>query len=236
MLTNIYDVDALILSYVEDLNNIPKNEYFDNILNDQNFWKIRLHHEYTHINTIDYKSVVQLLDENFYSLDDVYFLSTPEISEQLCNIFKYNNPIYLLTPINIQIDYLMNYKGQSYINFTNTIIECYDAGGFLMNDVISDKLTYNRNNINRLKNYFNEIIYIKDTISIRVNTHLGYQIIELYHKGGFTNGELLYEFAKGLPLGVILNTKRTYIFFDGLYYDNGIYNLLTYTNQLINTI
>lgn len=237
MFSGNIDVDVLILSYVEDLNNIPKNKYVNNIFNDQNFWKIRFNHgfnhEYTHKNIIDYKSIVQLLDDSFYSLDDKYFLSNVEISKQLSNIFKHDNPLYLLTSVNIEIGYLMSYTGQSYIKFINTVIKWYvlELRGF--ENIVSDKLTYNRNSVSKLKDYFDETVYSKNTISIKINTTSGYRIIELYNKSGFTNGELIYKFSKALPLDIIIDTENIPVFFDGLYYDNGIYDMLTYTNRLI---
>lgn len=241
MLTNIYDVDILILSYVEDLDVFPKNRYVDNILNNKNFWKLRLYniHEYTHINTIDYKLVVEFLDSTDKQLDRKYFLSSIDISEQLLNLKMYNNPLYLLTYLNIKLSNLKSIAKKSYDNFISEIILMNNKFSDLDDNINMKKIIYNLHRSEEsLHNYFNSIVCKNDAISICVPISydrikiLPY-IISLHDKEGFTNGKLLYALAKALPKTLTTYSNSVKLVFDGLYYDNGIYYMLNYSNKLL---
>lgn len=246
MLTNIFEIDIQILSSVKDLDTFPKNKYVDNILNDNNFWKLRLYniHTYSHTGSIDYKSVVQFLDSTNENPDRKYFRSSNDMFKQLINLETYNNPLYLLTYVNVSLENLRTLTSPcvTYDEFISRVIFTSRQNfRYMIPNKDTDKLFNNISmSYDDLAEYLNKITYKHDNITICIpesnNVESLQHIIKLHHKNGFTNGILLYELAKVLPENTIVHSNYVTHIFDGLYYDNGIYNLLNYTNKLLYSV
>lgn len=244
MFSGNVDIDTIILSYVDDLNILPKNKYIDDILNNQNFWKLRLYniHVYNNKYIIDYKSVVQFLDSTDDKLDQKYYLADKDICEQMMNLEINNNPLYLLTHINITLKTFKSLSILSYDNFLYNIVNLTKQNLTRLldaNNVRSEKSNNHLYLLSDLHNYLNEIIYKNDDISVgflvnpAISNHTEYfYIIKLNNEDGFTNGRLLYELAKNLPDHLVIYDTMSKLIFDGLYYDDGIYYMLNYTNNL----
>lgn len=118
----IKDIDIMILSYVDSLDIL--STYFKDIFDDQNFWKLRLENKlgFTSNNNIDYKLVVKIL-ENEESIEENYYVSDKDISDQLITLYNDIHPVFLLTEIHIVLEQLLDYASKPYEEFIDIIIK-----------------------------------------------------------------------------------------------------------------
>lgn len=174
--TGIDEIDMLVieeLSTPELLRLEETNKGVRRYLTDA-FWKKRFENKFHFIfnEPKNYKYLVAFLD-NGLTLNENYKRAKKLYLYEITDIIR---PKYLLNDIHISVDTLIDHKHDTYDNF-----------------VVSISYDY----IN-----FNEYVYIEDKINIlSFNGDNEYydKYGVLQHKGGFTTGMLLYQFAKLMP-------------------------------------
>lgn len=244
-LTGIKELDMTILSYVDTCILNVLESHIKDILDDQNFWKLRLKNklELTSNTNIDYRSVTEFLDNDKVFINH-YMESDINMLNKIINLRIDDYPLFLLNKVNVGLSFLQLIANKTYEKFIDKIVEETNfelkVAGFcdIMKLKDKDKFSYSLT-----KDYFDMIVYNKDHILIDINLNENYQPKNLLmarqnHKilklnEVFTNGELLYKFAQTLPNKLIIDTCGTSLSFDGLYYNNGIYYMSDYTNILI---
>lgn len=258
-LTTIKELDMIILSYLDlkSLDNI--NSYFADIINDQNFWKLRLKNilGLKSVESIDYKSITQFLDNGQKIIENYYNLITrslifDSIIDSLISIN--NNFLFLLIDVVIPVGYLRKLSNKPYEEFINIIVDSIWANESKDHYIVTKKHRTVTNNriIKRNKitsKYFDKICaYDINNITIDINKNKYYQhnnhlmlseygTIKIDNVNGFSNGKILYEFAKLLPEKMVIETENgMLILFDGLYYDNGMYYMSDCANISIDKI
>jgi hypothetical protein len=216
------EIFNIILSNLEnkDINKMDINRYSKAYLEDQKFWKRRLNDIFglkTDNQNFDYKFAVKFLD-NGKSLDENYHEALKKGLKQIVKLLLDNKVVKDLDVENIDKyfqndiirDYsfspglydLSKYKYDSYRVFIKNIY----------NDFIEENdFSYNTKYTGQIKlDYFDEIIYTKDTLLVKLpllsfngSDNLSgvpdEKIFTLYSVDGFTTGEILYKMAQEIP-------------------------------------
>jgi len=193
------DIDSIILCMVNKpiLRNLSKvNKYLNNIINDKNFWRMRMEKRLglkTKNNDINFKLLTNILDNND-CMEKIYLKhKNKNYGDELMNLLCENKKIHYFVKFNNNKN-LSLFIDDIYRNLTNQSLFPKSHFKFIADTIL---LMNNKENIK-----ISELLCITDIINIKVNVNFENddEIIEIKCNSPLKSIQFLFECSNKLQI------------------------------------